>query len=761
MRIKLEKSSALQGRKSYRAVLVIFVVICLLTTLFSYQYYRNLHGTIREESSNYLQEVARRIGSNVDRIISDSYAVLYTMTSLIETQSASTFAQVQPALQKQQTYWNYKSIMLVDDGGRAYDLDNKQVFLTVAPDMLEDMLNHRQSMSTTQIVNNQEYILFSVPLNDIVLDGRNMVALAATYDPSSFDQVLSMNSFDEKAYSQIITKAGTVVTRSSSAFAMKSGYNIFSTLENATLDEESNLAKLKDDVSKDQAGQIGFVYEGVHRYMVYTPIQPDEWYLLTFVPVQVVNEKSDTLLQSTLLMCGLIALAFACMIAALVYLFSNHRRKLEQIAYVDEVTGGNTIQRFYQFARTILDSSQGTQYALVYSNIEKFKVLNEQLGRKNCDTILRCFYSYISSTLSSKECMGRLSADNFCILLEYQSEKEILKRFTEWFSVAEGFVVSGEMPWNLPVTEFGIYVVENNTLPFPQMIDRAKLALRESPHAIDSRLHYAFYNDGVRRQLIREKQLEDMMDLALAEREFQVYLQPKYHLPDETIGGAEALARWESASEGMIYPNEFIPLFEKNGFIVQLDLWIYEEVCRTIRDWTDRGLTPVKVSINCSRVHFRDLNFLTPYIQIADLYGVDRKYIEIELTESIVLENVERLTAIIDEIRGAGFGCSMDDFGSGYSSLNLIQTIPVDTLKLDKIFFRSGPVDLERTEAVTGSIVSMAKALSMETVAEGVEHREQVEMLKKVGCDYIQGYVFAKPMKVSAFEELAFGEIKA
>lgn len=228
-------------------------------------------------------------------------------------------------------------------------------------------------------------------------------------------------------------------------------------------------------------------------------------------------------------------------------------------------------------------------------------------------------------------------------------------------------------------------------------------------------------------------------------------------LDDTKIGGAEALVRWMSSTEGMIYPDEFIPLFERNGFIVQLDLWVFDQVCTTIHTWLDRGLEPIKISVNCSRFHLRNPNFLNSYREICERNRIPAKYIEIELTENTVFENVELLTQTINEIHKMGFGCSMDDFGSGYSSLNLIQDIPVDTLKLDKIFFKNGIKDLQRTESVVKSIITMSKALSMQTVAEGVEERFHVDMLKRLGCSYIQGYYFARPMPIVEFERLTFG----
>ncbi len=747
------------GMKGFGTVLWIFIAIFAVVAVFCFQYYNNLSSTIKDESKGYLQEVSRRIGSNIDRIISDNFAVLNSMTSIFEQTENISQSDAQSILKAQQSYWNYQNILFIEKSGHAYDIDNREIFLTIDNAVRDDILSGRQAMSTTQTVNNIDYILFSVPFENVVINGREIAALAAIYDPVYFDQVLSMNSFDERAYSQIITKSGTLVTRPTSSYSMNTGYNIFTSLESAQIDEANGLQIMQDDIANNRTGQIGFTLDGTHRYVVYTPIQPEDWYLLTFVPVQVVNEKSDMLLSITLILCGVITFAFAALIATLVYIFSKHRRRLEQIAYVDDITGGNTIQRFYILARRLLDGSD-KKYALVYTNIEKFKVLNEQLGRKNCDTMLKCFYDCMNSTLTENECISRLSADNFCIFMEYSDDESLLRRIDSWNTAAEEYVTSGKMQWTLPQTEMGIYIIDNNSLDFTQMIDRAKLALKDSVRHTHSKLRYAFYNDGMRHQLMREKQLEDMMEKALANNEFQVYLQPKYRLPEETIGGAEALVRWSSPDEGMIFPNEFIPLFEKNGFIVDLDIWVFEEVCRTMRKWLDGGLQPMKISINCSRVHFRDPGFLAPYIKAAEQYKIDKKLIEIELTESVVLEDVGRLTRIIDKIRETGFGCSMDDFGSGYSSLNLIQSIPVDTLKLDKIFFDASPKEIARTEAVVGSIIGLAKALSMETVAEGVEIREQVDMLKRVGCDYIQGYVFAKPMKIRDFEKLAFGRIE-
>ncbi|MEG1782611.1 MAG: EAL domain-containing protein, partial [Oscillospiraceae bacterium] len=363
----------------------------------------------------------------------------------------------------------------------------------------------------------------------------------------------------------------------------------------------------------------------------------------------------------------------------------------------------------------------------------------------------------VGGDLDFDECMGRQFADNFCILARFEGEKALVQRLDLWRNRCIEYIASEGSVWIPHTVEVGVFIIDDVNIPLPQMIDRAKLSLTEAACSLSNKMRYAIYDERVRRTLLREKQLEDRMEEALAKGEFEVYLQPKYHTQSEVIGGAEALVRWKDPKEGMIYPDEFIPLFEKNGFVTQIDLFVFEQVCRTLKRWIENGLPPIKISVNCSRTHLKAPNFLEEYRRIVAKYNLPVNVLEIELTESAVFEDAQSLSQIIQEIHSMGFGCSMDDFGSGYSSLNLIREIPVDTLKIDKIFFQAGSSDFERTESVVGSIISMAEALHMSTIAEGVEERKQVDMLKRLKCDYIQGYYFARPMPIHEFETLTFG----
>lgn len=756
----MEKSSRklIAGRKTFQIVIAVFLLVCALIATACWLYYRSLQDTVTDESGRYMQEISQQIGANVGRTINDNFSVLGTVSTVLKNTGIDSFEKMQPIIREQQIYWGYKNIYLIDEAGNAQDAYGRTVSMGGDDAVRQAVVQGVRAMSPAQVVDGEEVLLFVIPVENLNIGGNEYSALAASYDPGTFDKALSMTAFDGKGYCSLNRKDGTVVMRAGTVQAAPGGYNTLSTLAaSAEMDKGDDPETVRADIAAGKSGMMGFTMNGVHTYMAYTPLETREWCLMTFVPVSVVNASSQRLMQLTLAMCGVITLTFAALLGTLMLMTYRHGRKLERLAYVDEVTGGATMQRFYAQAQALLNAPEHPPYALVYTNVEKFKILNEQFGREACDELLRSLWQGPVDDLTELECAARITADNFCVLVAWENQEAVVARAQRWYEMATDFHAKSGRVWMEPIMGIGVYPIGDEVMPFDYMIDRAKLALRETGGDLNGHIRCAVYDDAVRRKLFRDKQLEDMMEGALKAREFVVYLQPKYELVGETIGGAEALVRWKSASEGMIFPDEFIPLFEKNGFIVQLDLHVFEEVCRSIRRWLDAGLAPVKISVNCSRVNLRNSNFLKRYQELCEQWKIPTEYIEIELTENLVFENVERLGQIIDDIHALGFGCSMDDFGSGYSSLNMIQDIPVDTIKLDRIFFRTMGRVNERTESVVGCILSMTKALNMVTVAEGVEERSQVEMLRRLGCDFIQGYYYAKPMPISEFERSAFG----
>ena len=261
-----------------------------------------------------------------------------------------------------------------------------------------------------------------------------------------------------------------------------------------------------------------------------------------------------------------------------------------------------------------------------------------------------------------------------------------------------------------------------------------------------------YFDEKIRNRMTEEHELEKMMHSALENDEFKLFIQPKHRVGDGALGGAEALVRWISPEKGFISPGKFIPLFEKNGFVGPVDNYILEQLCIFQRNRLRRGYKTVPISVNVSRVQLSDPNLAHEICAIVDKHSVPHKYIDIELTESACFDDMEVLVNTITKLRSMGFPVSMDDFGSGYSSLNLLKELPFDTLKIDGEFFRN-VTDANRANIVVKNIIDLAKSLHMTVVAEGIETQEQVDFLRTTECDLIQGYFYSKPISAKDFEE--------
>ena len=279
------------------------------------------------------------------------------------------------------------------------------------------------------------------------------------------------------------------------------------------------------------------------------------------------------------------------------------------------------------------------------------------------------------------------------------------------------------------------------------------------PKTIKTQDEIVWFNDAMKEEQVWERRIEDDMEKALEDHEFKVFLQPKYSTKGEQLSAAEALVRWVHPVLGFISPAKFIPLFERNGFILQLDDYILTEVSKLQAGWASEGRSLVPISVNVSRAHFAQDNLAEHICEIVDKYKVSHKYIELELTESAFFDDKNVLLTTVRKLKDAGFKVSMDDFGAGYSSLNSLKELPLDIIKLDAEFFRSVD-DIDRSNLIVEQTISLAKKLGMEIVAEGIESREQVDFLAKQDCDLIQGFYFSKPLPVEEFEERAYQKEK-
>lgn len=429
-------------------------------------------------------------------------------------------------------------------------------------------------------------------------------------------------------------------------------------------------------------------------------------------------------------------------------------KSLEDKAGRDILTNVYTVDKFKKTAQEFLDENSGLKYAVFYVDFADFKYINDVFGYEWGDRILKEYGGILEQDLDEKEVVGRVNADNFVILRHYETKKDVLNRQKEVDKKITDYMRNSGNRHILSVC-CGLCCLEDviESLKIEGLMDRANFARKAVKTGKFDR--YRFYNESIRRQLFLEKDIESCMGSALENKEFKVYYQPKVDLKTNQIVCSEALARWQKADGTIIPPSDFIPVFEKNYTIPLLDRYIFEEVCRWLRHLLDDGLQALPVSVNVSRLQFYNSDFVSIYTEIRDKYNIPPSLLEIEFTETILFDNWDELSKIVEDLHSAGFSSSIDDFGKGYSSLSTVQNLNVDVLKIDAAFFPN-ITSKEKDRLLVEGIIKLVKQFGVVTVAEGIETEEQAEVLRGIGCDMIQGYVFYRPMPEQDYESLLF-----
>ena len=419
----------------------------------------------------------------------------------------------------------------------------------------------------------------------------------------------------------------------------------------------------------------------------------------------------------------------------------------------DPLTGAYNTQTFFEKIDKLIKNRPNEQYCILRFDVAGFKAINESFGLEEGNRLLRGIARLIRQRLTpEKEIFARLTADVFAVCLTGSSERSM--QFVKALSLrldhySDTFRVK---------LFFGICPVENPRTPAHILCDWAYLA-QKTVKGSDI-VNFAFYDDALRKRLHDESYITDQMYEALEKHQFKLYLQPKVQISSGRIVGAEALVRWKHPTDGLILPGRFIPLFERNGFIMRLDAYIWEQTCKTLRTWLDKKYDPTPISVNMSRLHFNDDDLPGRLVSLMNKYNLPRHMLELELTDSAFFANEPRLVRLMDELRAVGFVFSMDDFGTGYSSLSTLRDLPFSVVKLDRAFISDGSTN-QRGQIVARNTIALARDLDMDIVAEGVETKEHALFLLNSGCNCAQGFYYSRPVDTAEFEVLSFVQEKA
>lgn len=592
------------------------------------------------------------------------------------------------------------------------------------------------------IMDGEEIIVFSAPIKS---DGEVIGVLCAPYRMDGLKEILEVSSFEGEGYTYVIERDGDKIVDSTHPTSFRNMTNIFKSMTEA---DERNYQAVEDLKLLLDAGQTGYVifYNKVDKYMYATPLGIKDWFLIDVVPVDFMENTSNYIINRTYIMCGI--LAVVCAVIAFLIMNEERRKKqrIQNLLYVDELTGGNTLARF----KIEVERRMQVHYkklAIIMMDLDDFKLVNELFGYEEGNKVLRFLSRTLKESCRDGEFTGRSNADRFYILFLYEEEKEIKQRILKLAENIQRLRMSETMEYLLhPV--FGIYYVKAGDDNVEDMMDCAALAHNMAKQARNST--YKVYTDEIKEKELQKKQLSDQIEHAYRNHEFIVYYQPKYDSITRKLAGAEALVRWRRADGQMVSPGLFVPLAEESGFVCKLDEYVFREVCLAQKRWMDKGLDIVPVSVNLSRRHLDNPEFINEYKAILDESGVPIEYIQLEITESAMFEKKDDFVQIMERLHDLGFMILMDDFGTGYSSLMMLKSIPIDVMKLDKSFVDD--YDDERGERIIRCVMRMAQDLSIAITAEGVETEAQYRFLTSVGCDTIQGYYFARPMPEEEYE---------
>ena len=418
------------------------------------------------------------------------------------------------------------------------------------------------------------------------------------------------------------------------------------------------------------------------------------------------------------------------------------------LACTDPVTGGNSA---VYLAEELPDEGEEGWY-FVYLNIQKFNLINQMLSRKEGDALLRFIYACLGQFEERGGLLCYLGNADFGVYTHCSSLDEVLK-ILKWGNEKMAQELQEIYPGLGVSMQHVIYPSVAGKQNFDMIMDAVMMA-KENPSAkyVESVNAYV-YTEECKNKLLHEKQLEDGLDDAIKNEEFKVYLQPKVSATTGELVRTEALVRWKKSDGTIIPPGEFIPVFEKAGTVTKVDIFMFEKVCDLIKNWCDRGIKPVPVSVNVSKKVFSHPKLWERYFEILDSKDVPQGYIEFEFTESVAYENYAMVEEIISKIHDRGAFCSMDDFGKSYSNFNALSEVDFDAVKMDGCLFENGFPHQERKVTVIADMIGLFKNMGLDIVAEGIETKEQVDKLKEIGCDVIQGFYYSKPITIEEFEQ--------
>lgn len=736
--------STKKAKYYYRAVIMIclcFFIVGMGLTLYMME-------RDKEQSIKYFTESVWSINSSLDNLVKSNMETLDGVALTIGEIEVTDLDRLLPVLREINNRNAFYRMGFIDADGNGNMVDMNGV---IHQDIdFSNELFYQQAMKgnnslseTIEDTYSDQYLnYYGVP---VVRQGENIGVLAAADRTDRLRRILDTSVYSRGGFANLIDHKGNYIIRSA-----KSG-DITNLSELGEFDD-GQLEKVQNALETGGEGFVEFKKDGAAFWAIYQPLGFNDWFILGIVKAQVMNAAYYSIM-GTVALVGAAMLIFVFLIYSMNRMQRKNESRLEKLAYKDPLLEINNFVRFSMDLKESLKKESFKKAAFWYGDIDNFKIFNEAFGYEAGDQFLKNMAGILEEFSREGDQFCRENADHFVGIRYYENQEELVDWYQRLTERLEHYVLFDQDAFRL-VFSIGFYCADRpeDFLTVNEMYNRAKMAQKSIKQ--EKNIKYAFYSDEIRKSLLRENELEARMKSALEAGEFQLFIQPKTAtLENNRIAGGEALVRWVIPAQGMISPGEFIPLFEKNGFIVPLDRYMFKSACAWLRDYLDEGGRPIRIAVNVSRLGIFQEDFLEYYTNTKKQYQIPDGMLELEFTESLAIEDNVLLGRRARQLKKRGFICSLDDFGAGYSSLNTLKDLPIDVLKLDMLFFKKG-TDARKARIIVANVIRLAKELNIRIVAEGVEEPDQVEFLRESACDVIQGFVFERPIPARDFREL-------
>ncbi len=748
--MSLNLVSKIEAGKKQRARVVIGVTAAVLILVFlCILFIQLLFTKERIEIENHITEVAKQSAVAVDLLINGDFQTLNLYAHILEKEPKYLDnSLVKQGLQTAIKNTRFYSMGVAYPDGRVLIYDANKGFMPILN--VKDFKYFKEGMSGHNFVDfiNSDYdndkliVLYAVP---VIKNGKVIALVTGANDAKDYTRAVDITSFNEEAVVHILDGTGDILLRDKKG---NSVYNksVFEDVDGIKKEVKVKALKDKNSVSywfKDKTGE--------RKVAAYIPVGYNNWKILAILPFSAISHNTNAVLRYAVIFLLLINIVVILGIRYNVLIRRRSDNMIMDMALQDDITHSLNKTSFYIEAEKILFNKKeddDEKLAMLLMDIDNFKIINEVYDIKKGDVVLKEIADILSKNIAEKGIFARFNDDVFAILYRYNKESEIVSLID---NITEEVV---KIRLSLKVIpSFGVYLIVDKAMPINIMCDKANIAKRTIKGLVGDR--FALFDESLSQALLADKEIEDEMKPALEGHQFVMYLQPKIDMKTNLPCGSEALIRWNHPQKGLVPPYKFVPLFERNGFIVEVDKFMWEEACKAIKDWIDSGLEPLPVSVNISRIHFKYEDIVSTIENLVKKYNIPKKYLELELTESAFLDNEGAVNSAIIQLQELGYTIAMDDFGIGYSSLNMLRKLPVNVLKLDRGFINEASCT-ERGLIVLNHITQMARDLKATVVCEGIETPEQVNMLRNAGGDIAQGFYYAKPMPLEEYNNFVY-----